>query len=175
VTVLGLFEFDGKKPRVNSKAYVSPRASLIGDIEIGEDSSIWEFAVLRADLNFIRVGKGASIQDNCSVHTTFPHPSIIGDYATVGHNSVIHAAEIGDRTVVGMGAVVLTGAKVGNDCVIGAGSVVTENSIIPDGSLVLGIPGKVKKEVPEMLKESFMIGAELYIELGRKHKEQLSE
>ncbi len=162
-------------PKVDPKAYVSPRASLIGDIEIGEDSSIWEFAVLRADLNYIRVGKGTSIQDNCTVHTTFTNPSIIGDYVTVGHNSVLHACEIGDRTVVGIGAVVLTGAKVGNDCVIGAGSVVTENSEIPDGSLVLGTPGKVKKEVPEVLRESFMIGAQLYVELGRKHKEHFEE
>ncbi|UCE11422.1 MAG: gamma carbonic anhydrase family protein [Candidatus Thorarchaeota archaeon] len=172
---MGLFEFDGKKPRIDPKAYVSPRASLIGDIEIGEDSSIWEFAVLRADMNFIRIGKGSSVQDNCTIHTTFPYPSIIGDFVTVGHNSVIHAAEIRDRTVVGMGAVVLTGAKVGKDCVIGAGSVVTENSVIPDGSLVLGIPGKVKKEVSEGLKESFILGAQVYIELGRRHKEHLPE
>ncbi|MHA1904952.1 MAG: gamma carbonic anhydrase family protein [Candidatus Thorarchaeota archaeon] len=172
---MGQHKLDGKMPKVDPKAYVSPRASLIGDIEIGEDSSIWEFAVLRADLNYIRVGKGTSIQDNCTVHTTFTNPSIIGDYVTVGHNSVLHACEIGDRTVVGIGAVVLTGAKVGNDCVIGAGSVVTENSEIPDGSLVLGIPGKVKKEVPEVLREGFMVGAQLYVELGRKHKEQFEE
>lgn len=167
---MGLYEFDGKMPKIDSNAYVSPRASLIGDIEVGEDTSIWEFAVLRADMNYIRVGKGTSIQDNTTVHTTFTNPTIIGDYVTAGHNCVIHACEIGDRTVVGIGSIVLTGAKVGADCVIGAGSVVTENTVIPDGSLVLGIPGKVKKEVPEVLKEAFMTGAELYIELGRQHK-----
>ena len=162
-------------PKAHAKAYVSPRASLIGDVEVGEDSSIWEFAVLRADMNYIRVGKGTSIQDNATVHTTFTNPTTIGDYVTAGHNCVIHACEIGDRVVVGIGAIVLTGAKVGDDCVIGAGSVVTENSVIPPNSLVLGIPGKVRKEVPEGLKEAFMAGAELYVELGRKHAETGSE
>ena len=167
---MGLYEFDGKKPKVDPEAYVSPRASLIGDIEIAADASIWEFAVLRADMNYIRVGKGTSIQDNCTVHTTVTNPTIIGDYVTAGHNCVIHACEIGDRTVVGMGSIVLDGAKVGNDCVIGAGSVVTNGTVIPDGSLVLGIPGKVVKEVSDGMKESFMVGARLYVELGKSHK-----
>ncbi|MGY5876402.1 MAG: gamma carbonic anhydrase family protein [Candidatus Thorarchaeota archaeon] len=172
---MGLYKFDGKLPRVHPSAYVSPQASLIGDIEIGEDASIWYSAVLRADMNYIRVGKGTSIQDNATVHTTFPNPSIIGEYVTAGHNSLIHACEIGDRTVVGMGAIVLDGAKVGDECVIGAGSVVTQGSVIPDRSLVVGIPGKVKKEVSDGLLASFMAGAELYVELGKKHKEQLGE
>jgi carbonic anhydrase/acetyltransferase-like protein (isoleucine patch superfamily) len=168
--MMGLFEFDGKKPKVDPEAYISPRASLIGDIEIGADSSIWEFTVLRADMNYIRIGKGTSIQDNATVHTTFTNPTIIGDYVTAGHNCVMHACEIGDRTVVGMGSIVLDGAKVGNDCVIGAGSVVTNGTVIPDGSLVLGIPGKVVKEVPKSLREAFSVGAQLYIELGKTHK-----
>lgn len=168
---MGLYEFDGKTPRVHPNAYVSPRASLLGDVEVGEDSSIWESAVLRGDMNYIRIGKGTSIQDNVTVHTTFTHPAIIGDQVTAGHNCVIHACEIGDKTVVGIGAIVLTGAKVGKECVIGAGSVVTENTVIPDRSLVLGIPGKVKREVSDELLEGFLIGAELYVELGRKHKE----
>lgn len=168
---MGLYEFDGKTPKVDPEAYISPRASLIGDIEIGSDSSVWEFASLRADMNFIRVGKGTSIQDNCTIHTTFMNPTVIGDYVTAGHNCVIHACEIGDRTVIGMGAIVLDGAKVGNDCVIGAGSVVTERTIIPDGSLVLGIPGKVVKEVSDTMKEGFRAGAELYVELAKQHKQ----
>ena len=172
---MGLYKFDGKMPRIHPSAYVSPRSSIIGDVEVGEDSSIWESAVLRGDMNYIRVGKGTSIQDNATVHTTFINPSIIGDYVTAGHNSLIHACEIGDRTVVGMGAIVLDGAKVGNECVIGAGSVVTQGSIIPDRSLVLGIPGKVKTQVSDEMLTSFMAGAELYVELGRQHKEELTE
>jgi carbonic anhydrase/acetyltransferase-like protein (isoleucine patch superfamily) len=171
---MGLYEFDGKKPKVDPEAYVSPRASLIGDIEVGPDSSIWEFAVLRADMNYIRIGKGTSIQDNATVHTTFTNPTVIGDYVTAGHNCVIHACEIGNRTVVGMGSIVLDGSKVGNDCVIGAGSVVTNNTVIPNGSLVLGIPGKVVREVPENLREAFLVGAQLYVELGKTHKKAAS-
>jgi carbonic anhydrase/acetyltransferase-like protein (isoleucine patch superfamily) len=167
---MGLYEFNGKSPKVDPEAYVSPRASLIGDIEVGVDASIWEFAVIRADLNHIRIGKGTSIQDNVTVHTTFMNPTDVGDYVTAGHNCVIHACQIGDRTVIGMGAIVLDGAKVGTDCVIGAGSVVTEGTVIPDGSLVLGIPGKIVKEVSDTMKEAFKAGAELYVELSKQHK-----
>ena len=172
---MGLYKFDGKFPKIDQDAYVSPRASLIGDIEVGADSSIWEFAVLRADFNSIRIGKSTSIQDNVTVHVTFPHPTTVGDFCTCGHNCVLHACEIEDHVVVGMGAVVLTGAKVGAGSVIGAGSVVTNDTIIPANSLVLGIPGKVKKEVPETLRESFLAGAELYVELGKQHKRTLTE
>ena len=172
---MGLYKFEGKLPKIDPDAYVSPRASLIGDIEVGADTSIWEFAVLRADFNSIRVGKGSSIQDNCSVHVTPFFPTTIGNYVTCGHNSVIHACELEDNVVVGMGAVVLTGAKVGEGSVIGAGSVVTNNTVIPPNSLVLGVPGKVKKEVSETLRESFHAGAELYVELGKQHKKSLSE
>ncbi|MHA1576282.1 MAG: gamma carbonic anhydrase family protein [Candidatus Thorarchaeota archaeon] len=168
---MGLYEFDGKKPKVHPDAYVSRRASVIGNVEIGEDASIWESAVIRADMNYIRIGKGTSIQDNATVHCTFMHGTTIGDYVTAGHNSLIHACEIGDRTVVGMGAVVLDGSKVGKECVIGAGSVVTQGSIIPDRSLVLGIPGKVRGEVSDDMLAGFNAGTELYIELGKQHKE----
>jgi carbonic anhydrase/acetyltransferase-like protein (isoleucine patch superfamily) len=172
---MGLYEFEGKTPSVDERAYVSPRASVIGNVEIAEDCSIWEFAVIRGDFNKATIGKGTSIQDNCSVHVTPFNPTTIGEYVTVGHNSVIHACEIGDRTAIGMGAVVLTGAKVGADCVIGAGSVVTENKVIPGNSLVLGVPGKVVKEVSEGMKEAFMAGAEMYVELGRRHKNTTKE
>ena len=170
VRLMGFYEFEGISPSVDERSYVSPRASVIGNVEIAEDCSIWEFAVIRGDFNKATIGKGTSIQDNCTVHVTPFNPTIIGEYVTVGHNSVIHACEIGDRTAIGMGAVVLTGAKVGADCVIDAGSVVTENKVIPDNSLVLGVPGKVVKEVSEGMKEAFMIGAEMYVELGRRHK-----
>ncbi len=170
---MGLYRFEDKFPRVHPRAYVSPRASLIGDVEVDEDTSIWEFAVLRGDMNEIRVGKGTSIQDNVTVHTTFGNGAYIGDYVTAGHNAVIHACEIGDRCVVGIGAIVLTGAKVGDDSVVGAGAVVTENTVIPPNSLVLGIPGKVVKEVSETLKNAFAVGAKSYIELAKIYRRHL--
>lgn len=167
-----LYRFETKYPKIDSEAYISERASVIGDVEIGPESSIWEFAVLRADMNKIRIGKGTSIQDNATVHTEFTHPTHIGDYVTAGHNCVIHGCDIGDRCVIGISSVVLTGAKIGDDSVIGAGAVVTENSEIPPNSLVLGIPGKVIREVPKDLKDAFMMGARSYIELARVYREQ---
>ena len=169
--IMGLYEFDGKQPKVHPDAYVSPRASLLGDVEIGEDSSVWEFAVIRADMNYIRIGRGSSIQDNATVHCEFMNPTVIGDYVTAGHNSMIHGAEIGDNVVVGIGAIVLSGAKIGEGSVIGAGTVITERTEIPPNSLVLGIPGKVVKEISPTMREGFKINAELYVELGKKHKE----
>ena len=111
---MGLYEFEGKKPKVDPNAYVSPRASLLGNVVIGEDSSVWEFAVLRGDFNYIRVGKGSSIQDNATVHCEFINPTVIGDNVTAGHNCVIHGAEIGDNVVIGIGAIVLSGANAGS-------------------------------------------------------------
>jgi UDP-3-O-[3-hydroxymyristoyl] glucosamine N-acyltransferase len=145
VHLMGLYEFEGKTPSVDKRAYVSPRASVIGDVEIAEDCSIWESAVIRGDFNKAKIGKGTSIQDNCSVHVTPFNPTTIGEYVTVGHNSVVHACEIGDRTAIGMGAVVLR------------------------------VPGKVVKEVSEGMKEAFMIGAEMYVELGQRHKKTTKE
>jgi len=168
---MGLFEFEGKMPKVHPDAYVSPRASLLGDVEIGEDSSVWEYAVIRGDFNYIRVGKGSSIQDNATVHCEFINPTVIGDNVTAGHNCVIHGAEIGDNAVIGIGAIVLSGAKIGANSVIGAGSVVTEGTEIPPNSLVLGIPGKVIKEISDSMRENFKMNAQLYVELSKKHKE----
>jgi carbonic anhydrase/acetyltransferase-like protein (isoleucine patch superfamily) len=170
-SIMGLHEFDGKKPKIHPEAYVSPRASLLGDVEIGEDSSVWEFAVIRADMNYIKIGKGTSIQDNATVHCEFMNPTTIGDYVTAGHNSMIHGAEIGNNVVVGIGAIVLSGAKIGENSVIGAGAVVTERTEIPPNSLVLGMPGKVVKEISETMREGFKMNAQLYVELSKKHKE----
>jgi len=172
VRTMGLYKFDGKMPRIHPSAYVSSRASVIGDVEIGDATSVWEFAVIRADMNKIRIGKNTSIQDNCTVHCTFVNPTTIGDLVTAGHNSVIHACEIGNQVVVGIGAIVLNGAKVGDGSVIGAGAVVTENTQIPPDSLVLGIPGKVIKEVSPEMHESFKTNAEMYVALGKKHKQE---
>ncbi|MEM2142495.1 MAG: gamma carbonic anhydrase family protein [Candidatus Thorarchaeota archaeon] len=167
---MGIYEFDGKRPRIDPEAYVSPRASVIGDVKIGPHSSVWEFAVIRADMNYIVIGEGSSIQDNVTVHCEFMNPTEIGNYVTVGHNAVIHGARLGDDVVVGIGAVVLSGSIIGAGSVVGAGAVVTENSQIPPNSLVLGVPGKVVKEVPASLRESFRNNASLYVELGKKHK-----
>ena len=128
--------------------------------------------MLRGDMNEIRIGKGTSIQDNATVHTTFGYGAYVGDYVTAGHNCVIHACEIGDNCLIGIGSIVLDGAKIGEGSVIGAGSVVTPNTVIPPNSLVLGIPGKVVKEVSDSMRGAIEIGAKSYIELTKIYRGQ---
>ena len=149
---------------VNMGAWVATNATVVGDVILGEDASIWYGAVLRGDCGTITVGDGSNIQDNCVVH----EHTTIGKRCTIGHGAIVHGCTIGDESMVGMGAIVLTGAKIGNHCLIGAGAVVTSKMDAPDGSLILGSPAKVVKEVsPEMIAE-IKKDADLYIELARK-------
>ena len=149
---------------VNMGAWVAQNATVVGDVILGEDASIWYGAVLRGDCGTITVGDGSNIQDNCVVH----EHTTIGKRCTIGHGAIVHGCTIGDESMVGMGAIVLTGAKIGNHCLIGAGAVVTSKMDAPDGSLLLGNPAKIVKEVsPEMIAE-IKKDADLYIELARK-------
>ncbi len=162
--------FEGKKPKIHSSAYISPRAVIIGDVEIGEGSSIWENAVIRGDLNSIRIGQFTSIQDNCTIHVDTEHPVQIGDRATIGHNSVIHGCRIGDYVLVGISATVLSGAEVEGPSIIGAGAVVREDAKIPSHSLSVGVPSsvirKLRKNDIELLKQR----GEEYFRLSQHHK-----
>ncbi len=143
--------------------FVSPSASISGDVTLGRDVSIWHGAVLRGDNGAIVVGDGTNIQDNCVLHDN----TVIGKRCTVGHSAIVHGCTIGDNCMVGMGAIVLSGAKIGNNCLIGAGAVVTGKMNAPDGSMILGSPAKIVKEVsPEMLAE-IEKDAALYIQLAQ--------
>lgn len=129
-------------------AYIAPNATVVGDVTLGENVSIWYGAVLRGDHGAITIGDGANIQDNCVVH----EKTTIGRNCTVGHGAIVHGCTIGDNTVVGMGSIVLTGAVIGENCVIGAGALVTGKTNAPAGSVLLGNPAKVVKEAtPEMM------------------------
>ena len=149
---------------VNNGAWVARNATIVGDVTLGEDASIWYGAVLRGDCGTITVGDGTNIQDNSVVHDE----TTIGKRCTIGHGAIVHGCTIGDDTMVGMGAIVLSGAKIGSNCLIGAGAVVTGKMDAPDGSLLLGNPAKIVKEVsPEMIAE-IKKDAQLYIQLARK-------
>ena len=124
---------------------VSP--SSLGDVTIGADSSVFYYAVVRGDEASITIGRRRNIQDNSTVHVDYGFPTVIGDDVTVGHNYVIHGCTIGDASLIGMGSTILNGAKIGKHCLIGAGSLVTQNTVIPDGMLVIGSPAKVKKDL----------------------------
>lgn len=147
-----------------SGAYVAPNATIVGDVQLGKDASIWYGAVLRGDRGPITIGAGTNVQDNCVIH----EKTVIGENCTVGHGAIVHGCTIGDSTMVGMGAIVLSGAKIGKHCLIGAGAVVTGKMDAPDGSMLLGSPAKVVKAVsPEMLEE-IKKDAALYVEFARK-------
>ncbi|BCS94121.1 Carbonic anhydrase [Metallosphaera sp. J1] len=150
-------EFLGKKPRISPRVYLHPTSYVIGDVVIGELTSVWHYAVIRGDNDSITIGKKANIQENCSLHTDKGFKIEIGDLVSIGHNAVVHGATIGNNVIVGMGAILLNGSKVGDNVIIGAGAVVTEGKEIPSNSLALGVPAKVVRKLTE--EEIHMIEA----------------
>ena len=140
-------EYEGKKPRLGARVFVAENATLIGDVQIADDASIWYGVVLRGDINFIRIGARANIQDNCVMHVEHETPAIVGDEVTVGHSATVHGCTIGRGALIGIGATVLSHAKVGEFALIGAGALVPEGMEVPPRTLVLGVPGRVKRDL----------------------------
>ena len=131
-----ILSINEKKPLIKSSAYIAQSAVVVGDVVIGEKSSVWFNAVVRGDVNYIRIGKRSNIQDGCVLHVAREkYPLFIGDEVTIGHNATIHACNIGSRCLIGMGAVVMDGSKIGENCIIAAGALVTPKTIIPSGNL----------------------------------------
>lgn len=142
--------YKGVTPRVHDTAYIDTSAQVIGDVEIGAESSVWMNAVVRGDVHSIRIGNRSNLQDATVVHVmNGTHPTTIGDDVTVGHAAVVHGCTIADRVLIGMGAILLNGASVGEDSIVAAGTLVTEETKLPPRSLVMGSPGKVKRELTE--------------------------
>lgn len=142
--------FKEKKPQIDASALIMESAQIIGDVVIGEESSVWFNAVIRGDVNHIRIGKYTNIQDGCVLHVARRTlPLLIGDEVTVGHNVILHACTIGPQCLIGMGAIVMDGADIGEQSIIGAGSLVTPGTKIPPRSLVVGSPARVKRELTE--------------------------
>ena len=151
--------YKGKYPKIHESVYLSENTVIIGDVEIGEDSSVWFGTVVRGDVNYIRIGKRTNIQDNCVVHVTHDtHPTIIGDNVTVGHRVVLHGCVLHNNILVGMGAVVMDGVEIEDWVIVGAGALVTPNKKIPSGVLVAGVPAKIIRDLKEeeinLIKES---------------------
>lgn len=141
--------FKGNWPKLGERAYVDISAQVIGNVELGDHASVWMNAVLRGDLNTIRIGSHSNVQDNCVVHVTAELPTIVDHHVTIGHSVTLHGCSIGAFSLVGIGAIVLNGADVGEECVIAAGSLVPEGMKVPPRSLVMGVPGKVRRDVNE--------------------------
>jgi carbonic anhydrase/acetyltransferase-like protein (isoleucine patch superfamily) len=142
-----IVEFEGKKPKISEGAFIFETAVIIGDVEVEEGASIWYGAVLRGDIGKIVVKRNANIQDNAVLHVDENGLCIIGENVTVGHNAIIHSANIGDNTLIGMGATILSNAKIGKNCIIGAQALVLENATFEDNSLIVGVPAKAVRKV----------------------------
>lgn len=138
-----LYALDGIAPVVADDTWIAPDANVIGRVVIEAGASVWFCCTLRGDNEEIRVGQGANVQETCVLHTDMGYPLSIGAGCTIGHKAMLHGCTIGENSLIGMGATVLNGARIGRDCLIGAGALVTEGKEIPDGSLVMGAPGRV--------------------------------
>jgi carbonic anhydrase/acetyltransferase-like protein (isoleucine patch superfamily) len=165
-----IISYRGKTPKVHPSAFIAPTAVLIGDVEIGEESSIWFGAVLRGDEGPIRVGKRTSVQDNTVIHVV--NLTRIDDDVTIGHAAVIEDCHVKNHALIGMKAVLLNGSVVGEGSVIAAGAVVGEGVEIPDRVLAAGVPAKVKKEIGEEIALRIEMGAREYVHLTRVYKEE---
>ena len=161
--------FNNKTPVIADTAFVSETAYVIGDVIIGENSSVWPGAVIRADFARIEIGNNTQIEDNCVLHTGIPQ--VIGDNVHIGHSAVIHCSKIGNNVLVGNNATLLDGVEIGNFCVIGANAMVSEGMIIPDNSFVVGIPAKIKGEVSQTLIEKIEMGVKEYVKLTQMYKD----
>ena len=162
---------DKKLQTSDDNFWIAPNASVIGEVNLERDASIWFNAILRADNEPITIGEGSNVQDGAIIHTDPGFACNIGKKVTVGHMAMLHGCSIGDGSLIGIGSVVLNGAKIGKNCIIGSKALVTEGMDVPDGSMVLGIPGKIKKILTEEEQSVVSLGADHYIDNYKKYKQ----
>ena len=162
---------DKKLKTADDNFWIAPNASVIGDVYLERDASIWFNAILRADNEPITIGEGSNVQDGAIIHTDPGYACNIGKKVTVGHMAMLHGCSIGDGSLIGIGSVVLNGAKIGKNCIIGSKALVTKGMEVPDGSMVLGIPGKIKKILTEEEQSVVSLGADHYIDNYKKYKQ----
>lgn len=159
-----------KDPDIHSTAWVAPGAVVIGDVALGARSSVWFGCVLRSDIQRITIGEGTNLQDGTIIHLASDLGTIVGDFTTVGHRALLHACEVGDEVLVGMGAIVMDGAKIGSRSIVAAGSLVPKGRQIPPGSLVMGSPAKVVRALDAGEQASIRGWAEKYIRVAGEHR-----
>ncbi len=162
--------FLGKDPTIPESAYIASEATVIGDVRLGEQSSVWPGCVLRGDINYISVGDRSNVQDGTIVHLADDYPVEIGKDVTIGHAAIIHACIIEDECLIGMGATIMDGAMVGRNSIVGAGALVTQNTTIPAGSLVMGAPASVKRSLSQEEQGKIKYWADKYIRVAQAYK-----
>ncbi|MCZ8535921.1 gamma carbonic anhydrase family protein [Paenisporosarcina quisquiliarum] len=168
-----IIPFKGKTPEIHSTVFVAPGAKLIGEVQVGEESTIWFNAVLRGDEGLISIGKRCSIQDNSTIHLYEDAPVMVEDEVTVGHNVILHGCKVGRRSIIGMGSTILDHAEIGEECIIGANTLIPPGKKIPPRSLVVGSPGKVVRELNEKDLEMIQLSIDTYVQKGYDYREIL--
>ncbi len=170
-----IYQLGELSPNISKNSFIAPSASVIGNAVLEDNASVWFNVVIRADNAQIKIGKNSNIQDGSILHVDDDFPITIAENVTVGHKVMLHGCSIGEGSLIGMNAVVLNGAKIGKNCLIGANALVTENMVVPDGSLVLGSPAKVVKQLNEQAKSMIAKGAEHYVQNNIKYKNELKK
>jgi carbonic anhydrase/acetyltransferase-like protein (isoleucine patch superfamily) len=161
-------------PRVSPTAWVAANATIVGDVELHPDSSVWYSAVLRGDTSPVVLGESSNVQDGSVLHAGITEPVLVGVGVSIGHRAVVHGCTVGDHTLIGMGAIVMTSATIGARSIVAAGSVVTEGMTIPDGCLVVGSPARVRRDLTVQEQAELEMNAVTYVALAASHRDAVS-
>jgi carbonic anhydrase/acetyltransferase-like protein (isoleucine patch superfamily) len=167
---VALYQLDAHCPEVADSAWIADNAQVMGAVKVAADASVWFGVTVRGDTETISIGEGSNIQDGSVMHADHGKPLTVGKHVTVGHMVMLHGCSIGDESLIGIGAVVLNGAKIGKNCLVGAGSLVTEGKEFPDGSMIMGSPAKVVRELTPEQIQGLRLSAQHYIENARRFK-----
>jgi carbonic anhydrase/acetyltransferase-like protein (isoleucine patch superfamily) len=167
--------YRGIRPTLGARAFVDPSAQVIGAVELGDDASVWMGTVIRGDVNRIQVGARSNVQDNCVLHVTAQHPTVLAEDVTVGHSVTLHGCTVGRLCLLGIGAIVLNGAVVGEESIVAAGALVPEGMQVPPRSLVMGAPAKVRREVSEEERAGLRRYAENYVRYKDEYRAEEAE
>jgi carbonic anhydrase/acetyltransferase-like protein (isoleucine patch superfamily) len=168
-----LIPYNGISPTIHESVFVAPGAYLVGDVTIGEESTVWFNAVMRGDDGPITIGKRCSIQDNSTIHLYEGSPVVIGDDVTIGHNVILHGCKVGRCSIIGMGSTLLDNVEIGEECIIGANTLLAGSIKIPPRSLVLGSPGRVVRELTDKDLQMLQLSSESYVQKGKEYKQIL--
>jgi carbonic anhydrase/acetyltransferase-like protein (isoleucine patch superfamily) len=167
---MAIYELDGKSPQLGEGAWAADNATVIGDVILGDNASVWFGCVVRGDTDTIRIGANTNVQDLSVLHADLGVPLTIGDNVTVGHQVMLHGCTIGDNTLIGIQAVVLNNARIGRNCIVGAGAVVTEGKEFPDNSLIIGAPAKAVRQLDEAAVQKLLANADHYVGNAKRYQ-----
>ena len=170
-----LYQFGKLTPQVATNAWVAPSADVIGQARLDAGASVWFGTVIRADNALVHIGEGSSVQDNCTIHVDVDGPVIIEPNVSIGHQAMLHACHIGEGSLIGMQAILLSGCRIGRNCLVAAGALVTERKVFPDGVLIMGAPAKVVRQLTTEEIAGIHEGTRWYVEKAQHYAEQLQE